>query len=172
MKFLFDNKSQISLMLFLIALMIFGFGCNFKKNNSKQIDCKETFKKFFLEKVKSGEGIVDLETFNCVKWDKMIIIEPYFNVKELAEITNSELPSEMNAERSNENIYHLLFIDENDIILYLPISSFQVNFSELVSGKKCYKTVLKRDYSIAFFKSDEQIYNSEKFVIKAKLLKK
>lgn len=167
-----NNKIQTLPTLFLILLAMFFFGCHKKGVEYKRIDCRTTIENNFSHIIKLGEGNIDLKSYNCFKWDSLVIVEPFFNLKELNEITNTPLPPEMMSERTNENIYHLLFVDSKSIKEYIPVSSFQVSFSGLVTGKKCYHIIGKNDYLIHIYTSDEKMYKLDKFLIKAELIKK
>jgi hypothetical protein len=169
---IFKGQSLPSFLLLLTV--VFLLGCNRINNFSNdENNCIDYIESTFLNIIDSGEGKVDLESFDCFEWDTLAIVEPFFNTKELLEITTDNLPPKMKNDQTNEEIFHLLFIDSNKKIKgHLSFSGHKLSLSDLVVGNKCYKTINKSEYNLQIYTSDQKMYKSDMFLIKCKLIKK
>lgn len=152
----------------LVLILLLSFKCN-KKNDSMN-NCSDEIKKNIEKLSIEGKGHLILNDINCSEWNNLLIVEPYFNVADIEKIAGP-IPAEMMKNRQDENYFHLLFLNSNKISMYIPVSSKTISFSGMVTGKESYNLISKNNANFNIFTSDDKIYNSDKNVIKAELLK-
>jgi hypothetical protein len=133
-------------------------------------NCNQKIKSIIDELATKGKGEFDLGNFNCFQWNKMIVVEPYFNVNELKEVTDDSIPSEMLHRQMSEENYHLLFLNSREIVGYVLVSNNSISLSNLVIGKKCYSLFYKKGLKMKIFTTNEKFYNMNKNIIRAQLI--